>query len=93
MHYVTKYTFKPHMTKQETADLMEVFGAVGTAPGTTAHFVRVDGRGGTIVGETDDIPGVFRNIQNYSSWIEFEVDVVLPVDDAVPQVFDYLSGT
>lgn len=70
---------------------METFGAVGTSPGTTAHFVRVDGRGGTVVGETDDVASVYRNLLTYTEWMEFEVSLVLPVDDAVPQVYDYLA--
>ena len=91
MHYVTNYSFKPHLTKQETEALMTTFGAVGTAPGTTAHFVRVDGQGGTVVGETDDVAGLYRNTLTYSEWMEFDVNLVLPVDDAVPQVYDYLA--
>jgi hypothetical protein len=91
MHYVTNYTFKPHMTKQEIAGLMEVFGTVGNAPGATAHYVWADGGGGTVIGETDDVAGVYRNILSYTEWIEFDLNIVLPVEDAVGQVFDFLA--
>jgi hypothetical protein len=91
MHTVTNYTFRPHMTKQEISGLMEAFGAVGNAPGTTAHYVWADGRGGTVIGETDDVSGLYRNLLTYTEWIEFDLNVVLPVEDAVGQVFDFLA--
>jgi hypothetical protein len=53
--------------------------------------VRVDGTGGTVIGETDDIDGVYRNVLSYSEWVEFDLSAVLAVDDAVTQVMDYLS--
>ena len=89
MHFVTTYTFKPHMTKEQTKDLLDRFAAVGEAPGTTSHYVWADGRGGTILGETDDLTAVYRNLLEYAEWTEFDVQPVLPVDVAVTQVMDY----
>ena len=91
MKYVMSYTFKPHMGKDETARMMETFGTVGEAPGRTEHLVRIDGRGGTVIGETDDLDGVYRNVLSYSEWVEFDLCAVLAVDDAVTQVMDYLA--
>jgi hypothetical protein len=53
--------------------------------------VRLDGRGGTVIGETDDLAGLYRNVLAYSEWIEFDISGVLAVDDAVTQVMDYLA--
>ena len=91
MKYVMNYKFKPHMGKDETARMKEVFGTVGEAPGRTQHLVWIDGRGGTVLGETDDLDGVYRNVLSYSEWVEFDLSVVLAVDDAVVQVMDYLA--
>lgn len=91
MHHVTSYRFKPHMTRQEMKQLLEVFAAVGNAPGTTAHYVWTDGRGGTVIGETDDLAGTYRNLLNYVEWIEFDQKVVLPVEQAVEQVLDHIG--
>jgi hypothetical protein len=92
MHYILNYTFKSHMTKPEVAQLMETFAAVGNSPGATADYLRVDGRGGTMVGETDDLAGVYRNMLSYTEWMEMDLSVVLPTEDAVPQVLDFLGS-
>ena len=91
MKYVTTYTFKPFMTKDETKTLLQAFAEFGTAPGTTAHYIRADGAGGTVIGETDDIAALYRNILNYGAFIEFESRVVLSVEDAVPLVAEAVS--
>jgi hypothetical protein len=91
MKYVLNYEFKPHMGKEEVASMMETFGAVGEAPGRTQHLVRVDGRGGTVIGETDELDAVYRNVLSYGQWVEFDLAAVLAVDDAVTQVMDFLG--
>ena len=91
MKYVMDYSFKPHMGKDDTARMMETFATVGEAPGRTQHLVRIDGQGGTVIGETDDLEAVFRSVLSYSEWVEFDISAVLAVDDAVPQIMDYLA--
>lgn len=91
MYHVTNYRFTARMTKDETKKLIDTFSAIGNAPGTTAHYVWTDGRGGTVIGDTDDLAAVYRNLLNYTEWIEFEQHGVLPVDTAVEQVIDYLG--
>jgi hypothetical protein len=91
VHYLVTYRFKPFMGRADVGEMMKAFGSVGPGPGTTAHYVRVDDRGGTIIGETDDIEGVHRNLLNYGEWMQFDLEIVLPVEEAVPQVIDYLG--
>ncbi len=91
MKYVMNYTFKPHMSKDETASMMETFAVVGEAPGRIQHLVRIDGQGGTVTGETDDLEAVFRSVLSYSAWVDFDISAVLAVDDAVPQIMDYIA--
>jgi hypothetical protein len=89
MQYVTTYTFKPFMTKAETKDLLAAFAEFGNAPGTTAHYIRQDGTGGTVIGDTDDIAALYRNTLNYLEFVEFDSHVVLPAEDAVPLVAEF----
>lgn len=91
MRFVINYTFRPHMDKDDVAELMEAFAAAGNAPGTTQHFLWVDGSGGTTFGETDDLMSVYRNLLGYTEWIEFDLKPVLAVEEALPEVADYLS--
>ena len=43
MLFMTTYTIKPYLTKEETKTLMQVFATEGPGPGTTAHYVAADG--------------------------------------------------
>jgi hypothetical protein len=91
MKYVTIYRFKPFMTKDETKTLLEAFGEFGNAPGTTAHYLRTDGTGGMVIGESDDVAAVYLNTLRYLEFIEFESHPVLSVEDAVPLVAEFVS--
>ena len=91
MILITTYRLKPFLTNEETSQLMQVFGEVGTGPGATAHYVAADGGGGVVISETDDVVGGYRNILNYTQWVEYETRVMLRVEDAVPQIMDALS--
>ena len=35
--------------------------------------------------------GAYRNIQNYTQWVEYDTKVMLKVEEAVPQIMDALS--
>lgn len=91
MIVVTNYRFKRFATRDEVRELLDVFAKVGNAPGTIAHYVSTDGRGGMTITETDDPAQGYRNLLNYTQWIEFDTQVVLPVEDAVPLVMDSVA--
>ena len=65
---------------------MGVFANVGVPDGTLSHYVAVDASHGVVTVDTDDVAGVYRNILNYTQWIEYEINVMLTVDDAVPHI-------
>ena len=88
---MTTYKIKPFLSKDETRELLNVFAKEGAAPGTTAHYVAADGSHGVVIAETDDIAGAYRNIQNYTQWVEYDTKVMLKVDEAVPLIMDALS--
>ena len=89
MLYVTNYTFKPGMDKEDMKGVLDTFAAVGNAPGTIAHYVWTDGRGGTVIVDTDDVAATYRNLLNYTEWMEFDQRGASTVEQAVAQAMDY----
>jgi hypothetical protein len=89
--FITTYKIKPFLSNEETKRLLEVFAQAGPGPGTTAHYVAADGSHGVVISENDDVVAAYRNIQNYTQWVEYDTSVVLKIEDAVPQIMDALS--
>ena len=88
---ITTYKLKPFLTKDETRELMNVFASVGAGPGTKAHYIAADGSHGLVITESDDLEAGYRNILNYTQWIEYDTTPVLAVEQAVPHIMDSLS--
>ena len=91
MLFITTYRVKPYITKEETAELMTVFGKNGAAPGDLAHYVYADGGGGVVLSESDDFMAGYRNNLDYSAWLDLDTRVIIKVDDAVPHILDALK--
>ena len=91
MIFITTYKIKPFLSNEETKTLLEVFAKAGPGPGTTAHYVAADGSHGVVIAETDDLVSAYRNIQNYTQWVEYDTKVVLKIEQAVPHIMDALS--
>jgi hypothetical protein len=88
MILITTYKFKPFLSKKETKELLEVFAKEGAGPGAGAHYVAADGSQGVVISETDDVAGGYRNILNYTQWVEYDTQVMLTVEQAVPLLLD-----
>ena len=91
MILMTTYRIKPYLSDEETKKLLEVFAKEGPGPGTTAHYVAADGSHGVVISDTDDVAGGYRNIQNYTEWVEYETKVTLTVEQAVPLIVESLA--
>jgi hypothetical protein len=91
MLFMTTYKIKPYLSNADTKTLLEVFAREGAGPGTTAHYVAADGSHGVVIAETDDIAGAYRNIQNYTQWVEYDTKVMLTVEEAVPLIMEALG--
>ena len=91
MIFVTTYRIKPFISNEETKELLEVFAREGAGPGTTAHYVAADGSHGVVIADTEDLAGAYRNLQNYTQWVEYDTKVMLPVEEAVPLIMDALG--
>ena len=91
MIFLTTYKIKPFLSNEETKKLLQVFASEGAGPGTTAHYVAADGSHGVVVADTDDVAGAYRNLQNYTQWVEYDRTVMLPVEEAVPLIMEALG--
>jgi hypothetical protein len=91
MIIVTTYKLKPFLSKEETKELMGVFAKEGAGPGTTAHYVAADGSQGVVISESDDVAAGYRNLLNYTQWVEYDSKVMLTVEQAVPLIMDALA--
>jgi Protein of unknown function (DUF3303) len=92
MLFVTEYRFKPNMTKAESQRLMDEFGKRGASPGELAHYVRIDGSGGTTISDIDDIDAAFAGVLAYTEFMTFTVTPVMKIDDAVAPMLAYLES-
>jgi hypothetical protein len=86
MIFVTTYKIKPFLSNDEARELMGVFAEAGTGPGATAHYVAADGSHGVVISETDDVEGLYANLQNYTQWVEYDSKVMLSVEQALPHI-------
>ncbi len=91
MILVTTYKIKPFLSEEETKEVLDVFAKEGAGPGATAHYVAADGGGGLVIAETDDVEGAYRNILNYTQWVEYDTKVMLTVEQAVPLIADSIA--
>lgn len=90
MIFITTYKLKG-LNKDETKELMSAFAEKGVPSGVKAHYVAADGSGGVVIAETDDLEEAYRNVLNYTQWIEYETRPYLTIEQAVPHIADYLS--
>lgn len=88
MLLMTTYKIKPFLSDDEVKTLLDVFAKNGAGPGATAHYVAADGGFGVVISDTDDVAGAYRNIQNYTQWVEYDTKVMLTVEEAVPLIME-----
>ncbi len=91
MLFMTTYRIKPILSKHETRKLLQVFAKEGPGPGTQAHYVAADNSHGVVIADTDDVAGAYRNLSNYTEWVEYDTKVMLPVEQAVPLIMESLG--
>ncbi len=71
--------------------LMGVFAEKGVPSTVKAHYVAADGSQGVVLAEADDLEEAYRNILNYSEWIEYETKPYLTIEQALPHIADYVG--
>jgi hypothetical protein len=91
MLFLSEYSFRPGLTKADTANLMTLFGERGPEPGTIAHYVKVGGGGGLVISDQDDAAQAYASSLAYSEYLEFTVTPLLSIEDAVGPIASYLG--
>ena len=90
MIFITTYRIKS-LSRDETKKLMGVFSEKGVPSTVRAHYLSADGSQGLVISEADDLQEAYRNILNYSEWIEYDTKPFLTIEQAVPLIMDYLG--
>ena len=49
------------------------------------------GDAGAVIADTDDVAGGYRNILNYTEWVEYDAKVMLTVEEAMPLIMEALG--
>jgi hypothetical protein len=91
MIFMTTYKIKPFLSNEETKKLLQVFAENGAGPGAGAHYVAADGSHGVVIAETDDVAGAYRNLANYTQWVEYDTKVMLTVEESLPLLMEALG--
>lgn len=88
MLFGTRYKFVSDRSPDAVKALLAAFAENGSVPGTLAHYVLADGRGGLVISENDSITAAYENILNYTEWLEFEIHPMLTMEDALPSLLN-----
>jgi hypothetical protein len=87
LQFVTTYRYRDGLDESDLRELTKRFLEVGQGAGVTAHYTRLDGRGGILVQEiTDDPERDFELTTRYAPWIEFETVPVTTIEEAFPVI-------
>jgi hypothetical protein len=89
--FQTNYTIVGERSTERGKALMAEFARRGKGPGEIAHYVHVNGEGGTVISENADISELHDVVLAYSQWLEFEIIPILAIDDAVPNLLKYFG--
>jgi hypothetical protein len=85
--FVTTYRYRSDLDVDDLRDLTKKFAEIGAAPGTIAHYTRLDGSGGFVIQrDAEDQAKVFEVTITYAPWMEFEVIPVTTIEDAFPVI-------
>lgn len=85
--YVTAYRYRDDLDEDDLRDLTKKFSEIGTAPGVTAHYVRLDGQGGLLIQErSEDVAKGFEFTIRYGPWLSMETFPVTTIEDAFPVI-------
>ena len=89
MKFIVQWTARPGSNPKDNVEssesLLEAFGSwTPPAEWTISEFVtRVDGKGGLLICETDDLAGIDHAVAQYLAWLDYDVIPVVDVGDGV----------
>ena len=82
----------PRVNVESGRSLLQAFSSwTPPAEWTISEFIaRVDGRGGLLICETDDLASIDRAVSQYLAWLDYDV---IPVVDIADSVTSLAEGT
>ena len=89
MKFVVAWTARPGGDPQANLDstdtLLKAFGSWTPPPEwTISEFLtRVDGKGGLLICETDDLGSIDRAVAQYLPWLDYEVTPMVDIGEGV----------
>lgn len=92
MIMMTTYRVKPYLDKEDMGKLMAIFAEAGTPEGEIAHYVSADSSFGVVITDMDDPAVGYRNILNYTEYVDYETKVMLTIEEALPHIADALGS-
>ncbi|MGD0852363.1 MAG: DUF3303 family protein [Acidimicrobiales bacterium] len=89
MLFQTNYTLIGDRSVETGKELMALFMQRGSSPGEIAHYIHVDGSGGTVVSENNDIAELHDTAMAYAPYMMFEILPVRKVEEAVTDILKH----
>ena len=86
--FMVAYRYRDGLDADDLRELTKKFTETGDAPGTIAHYERLDGQGGFVLRKDDpeDQANVYKLVIEYNPWIQFEVTPVTTIEEAFPVI-------
>ncbi len=88
VQWTTRLGSEPDDNLESSESLLKAFGSwAPPSEWTISEFVtRVDGRGGQLICETDDLASIDRTVAQYLAWLDYDVIPVVDVADGVASI-------
>jgi hypothetical protein len=73
---------------KSSESLLKAFGSWTPPPEwTISEFInRVDGRGGLLICETDDLASIDKTVAQYLAWLDYDIIPVVDIGDSVANI-------
>jgi|HubBroStandDraft_4_1064222.scaffolds.fasta_scaffold564919_2 hypothetical protein len=91
MLFVIDYKIKPTVTRDGNRQIMELFAKEPQSPGELSHHARLDGSGGYVLLDSDDVTALYSRVLMFEEFMEFSVIPVLPIEEAVGPILKSLE--
>ena len=92
MKFIVQWTVRPGSDPADNVksseSLLKAFGSwTPPAEWTISEFInRVDGRGGLLICETDDLASIDRAVAQYLAWLDYDIIPVVDIGDSVANI-------
>ena len=89
MLFQSNYTLVGDRSLGRAKELMALFAQRGNSPGEIAHYIRVDGSGGTVISENSDIAELHDQAMAYGPYMEFEILPIRTAEESIPDLLKH----